>query len=205
MKALVIVLTLAATLASVEAAAEPQIAIGSDSIGPGGTATVDLTISGLTSGTALGSFDLNVGFNSGVVGFGSAIFGDPVLGDQLNLEGYGTISSVTPGAGTVDLFELSLDSASALTSSQASSFTLAQLTFNAVSTGASQLALSVNAVGDQMGNSLSTALHDGSINVSLPSLNAPEIDPTSATSALSLLLGGLLVLRGRQSRAPGPI
>jgi len=33
-----------------------------------------------------------------------------------------------------------------------------------------------------------------------PHFNAPEIDPASASSALTLLLGGLTVLRSRSSR-----
>jgi hypothetical protein len=34
-----------------------------------------------------------------------------------------------------------------------------------------------------------------------PPVTAPEIDPASTISAASLLLGGLLVLRGRRARA----
>lgn len=35
-----------------------------------------------------------------------------------------------------------------------------------------------------------------------PAMAAPEIDPASAMSGLTLLLGGLAVLRGRSSKKP---
>jgi hypothetical protein len=179
------------------AQSEPVVSISSDTLSQGGVATVDLSISGLGSGTQLGGYDLNVGFNPSIVSFSSAIFGDPKLGDQLNLEGFGTFSSATPGAGTVDLAELSFDSAAALQSSQASAFSLVQLTFDARSVGTSALDLSINAVSDAFGNSLTPGLSNGSISVTGSTMAAPEIDPTSAFAALTLLAGSLAVARSR--------
>ena len=131
---------LVALIGSTTVAGAQTLSIGSDSIAQNGTATVNLNISGLGNGTALGTFDVNVGFNSSVLGFTSASFGN-----QLNLEGFGTFSSITPGTGTTELFQLSLDSPSALTTSQAHSFTLASLSFSGVAKGFSALSLSVNA------------------------------------------------------------
>jgi hypothetical protein len=179
------------------AQSEPQITISSDTVSLGGVATVDLSISGLGSGTQLGGYDLNVGFNPGIVSFASAAFGDPKLGDQLNLEGFGTFSSATPGTGTVDLAELSFDSAAALQSSQASAFTLVQLRFDTRSVGSSSLDLTVNAVSDAFGNSLNPTLSNGSITVTGGTMAAPEMDPTSALGALTLLAAGLAVARSR--------
>ena len=176
----------------------PQITISSDTVSAGGVATVDLSISGLGSGTQVGGYDLNIGFNPGIVSFASASFGDPKLGDQLNLEGFGTFASATPGTGTVDLAELSFDSAPVLQSSQASAFSLVQLTFDAKSVGTSALDLSVNAVSDAFGNSLTPALSNGSITVTGGKVAAPEIDPTSAFGALTLLAGSLAVARSRR-------
>jgi len=164
-----------------------------------GVATVALDISGLGNGTALGTFDVNVGFNSSVVSFASASYGDPVLGDQLNLEGFGPVSSTIPGSGTTELFELSVDSPSALTSLQATSFTLATLTFDAVGSGTSGLDLSVNALGDQNGLPINATLQNGSITVTGPTMQAPEINARSAVSGLTLLLGTLIVFRSRRS------
>jgi hypothetical protein len=179
----------------------PEITISSDTVSVGGVATVDLSISGLGSGTQIGGYDLNVGFNPGIVSFASASFGDPKLGDQLNLENYGTFSSAIPGTGTVDLAELSFDSTPALQSSQASAFTLVQLTFDAKSAGTSALGLSINAVSDAFGNGLTPALANGSITVTGSTVAAPEIDPSSAFGALTLLAGCLAVARSR-SRTP---
>jgi hypothetical protein len=201
---LVVNVALVASFALTESASAQVLSIGSGSIAPGGTDTVDLNISGLGNGTALGAYDINVGFNPSVVGFSSAAFGDPVLGDQLDPQGFGTINFVNSGNGTVELFELSLDDPGVLISSQASSFTLATLTFDGVGVGSSPLALSVNAIGDENGNPLTTSLSNGSITVtsSTTTTAAPEIDAGSTMAGLTLLLGGLAVLRkrGRGSR-----
>jgi hypothetical protein len=176
---------LGAALASTTASASIVLSLGSETIGPAGTAAVDLNVAGLTPGTtALGTYDINVGFNSSVVIFGSASYGDPVLGDQLDLEGFGAITTTTPGTGSVELFELSLDSTSALTLSQPASFTLATLSFNAQGTGVSPLTLSINALGDQYGNGLVGSTQNGSITVATA--------PVPLPATMWLLMSGLL-------------
>ncbi|HUE11373.1 MAG TPA: hypothetical protein VMQ54_10570 [Steroidobacteraceae bacterium] len=188
----------AAMIASTATSFAQELSIGSETISASGVATVALDISGLTPGTtALSTFDVNVGFNSSVVNFASAAYGDPILGDQLNFNGL-AFQATAPGVGTTELFELSLDDPSTLLSSQPASFTLATLTFDAVGTGTSALGLSVNALGDQNGNSLSATLQNGSITVTGAAGQVPEIDASSAAGALTLLLGGLLVSRGRR-------
>jgi hypothetical protein len=175
------------------------LSIGSETIDPAGTATIALDISGLTPGTtALGTFDVNIGYDPGVLSFASATYGDPVLGDQLNFNGL-ALNATTAGTGTTELFELSLDDPSTLLSSQPANFTLATLTFNALTSGASALALSINALGDENGVSLPATLQNGSITVTGGgTVQAPEIEASTTTSALTLLLGSLLVLRGRR-------
>jgi hypothetical protein len=200
----VTVLVVSAALGSTAAQAEPTMSIGSATINPGGSATVNLNISGLGNGTSLGAFDVNVGFNSSVISFNSTTFGDPMLGDQLDLEGFGTIDGTTPGTSTVEAFDISLDSPTALTTSQPSSFTLASFTFTAVSSGLSSLMLSVNSLADQIGNSISSSIENGSIAVgSGQTLAAPEIDPASAGTALIFLSGCLAVIRDRSRRSRG--
>lgn len=206
-----ILLTVATLIGSAVAQAQ-ELSIGSETISSGGVATVDLNISGLSPGsTALGTFDVNVGFNSSIVNFASATYGDPMLGDLLS-NTFPALSVTTAGSGTTELFELSFDSPAVLLASQPGSFTIAQLTFDAVGHGTSNLLLSVNALGDQNGNSLGSTLENGTITVKASTTGgggggsggptaAPEMDAASAASGLTLLLGSLLVMRGRQKAA----
>jgi hypothetical protein len=191
-------------VAASDAALAQTVSIGSETVTAGGIATVALDISGLGQGTALGAFDVALGFNPTIISFDSASFGDPKLGDQLNLEGYGTFSAITPGSGQVDLTELSFDSPTALQSSQATSFTLATLSFDTVGTGTSALSLSVNGLGgfsDQNGNALTPTLQGGAITVQGgTTAQAPELGSGSAAAAITLLLGGLMVAGGRRNK-----
>jgi hypothetical protein len=182
-----------------------DVSVGTETVSAGGVTTVDLDISGLGNGVALGTFDLNVGFNSAIVGLASTTFGGP-QGDELNVGGYGTLTSATPGAGTVELFDLSLDVNPADFSSQPGSFTLAQLTFDGLKSGTSALTLSVTGyeagLGDQYGNVIKPVFQDGSIVVSTAggggTTKAPEIDAASMGSALTLLFGVLAAFGARR-------
>jgi len=127
---------------------------------PVGTlADVNLTISGLGDETApsLGGFDINIGFDPTVLLFDSAIFGD-----QLDLF-LGSWTSVTPGTGTVNLFELSFDTEDVLNDFQAGSFTLATLTFDAVGLGISPLVISSFLLSDASGDRIVATTEPGSI------------------------------------------
>src|SRR3989344_3347510 len=102
---------------------------------PAGTPiNVDLTISGLGDFTApsLSTFDLDIFFDPGILNFSSAAYGDLILGDQLDPFGFGSITATTPGVGTINLFELSLDLPFDLEDFQAGDFTLARLTFDTI-------------------------------------------------------------------------
>jgi len=186
----------AAALGVSAAHATAVLSIGSATATQGDTKTVSLDISSLGGGSALGTFDISVGFDPAILGFLSASYGDPSLGDQLDLEGFGTLTSTTSGAGTADLFELSLDTSDALTSSQASSFTLATLNFKGLAAGVSPLMLSVNALGDQNGSTLSVSVQNGSVAISSasPPVSVPE------PSSLLLCMTGLVVLLMRRVR-----
>lgn len=131
----------------------------------GSSVDVALTISGLADGAALSlsAFDLNVDFDPAILEFKGAAFGDSTLGDQLDLFGLGSLTSATPGFGTVNLVELSFDLPSDLDTLQAGSFSLASLTFNTLSLGISSLNISVNALGDSLGDPLTANVLNGSV------------------------------------------
>ena len=163
----------------IEPAAQ-QVAVAS-------SVNVNLVISDLGDGIApsLSAFDVDLTFDDGVLSFLGATFGDTVLGDQLDLTGIGPLNGVTPAAGVVNLFELSLDPPSDLDDLQAGAFVLATLTFGAQASGISALGLSILSLGDADGNSLTADILTESISVQ--SVDAVVAEPAS----FALLLAGL--------------
>lgn len=140
----------ASSFAAVSITASPS----SQSVSAGSSVTVDINIAGLGGGTALGTFDIDLGFDPAVLSYASTSFGN-----QLDLFGLGDLQSATLGAGKVNLFELSLESIADLNSLQASAFKLATVTFTAIGAGTdSALSLTANALGDAEGASISAPL-----------------------------------------------
>ncbi len=123
----------------------------------GDSLDVGIVVSGLAP-DSLSTFDIDVGFDATILAFNSATFGD-----ELDLFGFGSDTLATPGAGTVNLFELSSDFPGAFDSLQADSFILATLTFEALAVGTSSLLLSINALGDALGDPLGADVGVGSI------------------------------------------
>ncbi|UCG31918.1 MAG: hypothetical protein JSU68_09655 [Phycisphaerales bacterium] len=159
----------------------------SQQVGLGESVTVDLIISGLTDygAPSLGVFDLDLAFDPSILSLDSVVFGDPLLGDQLDLSGFGSITMFDDSApGVLNLFELSLDPAAILDTLQAGSFNLLSLTFNPLGIGASLLGLSLNALGDSLGSPLAATLGGASIAV------------VPAPAAVALGAAGLLCLLG---------
>jgi hypothetical protein len=135
----------------------------------GSQASFDIDISGLGNGTALGTYDINLDFDPSLLSYSSITFGN-----QLDLFGLGDIQSVTPGIGSVEVFELSIDSAADLNALQSDAFLLATLNFSTLATGLdSPVTLSVNALGDAFGNSISPATQNGTVSVT----SSPEPGP----------------------------
>jgi len=126
----------------------------------GGLASIQLVISGLGNHAApsLGDYDVLVVFDPNILASPSVTFGDPVLGDQLDLSGLGNLSgSQLIGPGSLRVFEISLDAAADLDSMQPASFSLATLDFHAIGVGTSELSIQINSLGDSIGNPLDGA------------------------------------------------
>jgi hypothetical protein len=120
----------------------------------GSSVTVDLLVSGLGDGVApsVGAFQTSISFNPLILGVNSVTFGDPVLGDQLDLFNLGSLffydETIT---GQVDLFEISFDSPTDLDSLQAPAFILARIVFDVIGVGRTALSLGNVILADSLG------------------------------------------------------
>ena len=160
----------------------------------GNSANVNLYFSQVVDIVSLGAFDLDISFDPSILSFSSVTFGDPVLGDQLDIFGLGSVTgsdASTPGI--FNLFEFSLDDPLDLENLQAGSFILATLTFDTLTSGTSPLSLSVNAIGDAYGDPFSVDLVNGRINV----IGVPE---PATLILMGSGLAGLGLWRRRRDR-----
>ncbi len=158
----------------------------------------DLAISDLGAGTApsLGAFDVSIGFDSRIIAFNDAVFGD-----QLDLFGSGSIQETDTITFFPDLnlFEISLDLPDELNNLQADSFALATVTFDAVGIGTSNLTFNDVTLSDASGLlSLNAELQSGLITVARETTVAsvPESSTTPALLALGTM--GILILRRQE-------
>lgn len=161
----------------------------SQTVDVGQTLQFDLVVTGLGSGAApsLGTYDLDISFDPGILNFSGAVFGDAMQGNQLDLFGFLSINAATTGVGTVNLFELSFDDPTDLNLLQSENFTLATLSFSALSSGTSSLGINVNALGDAFGDPLTAQLVGAQATVN-------QASPVPEPSGLALAMAGLLTL-----------
>ena len=178
--------------------ASPSLAITvgiyppSQDVTVGNTAEVELVISGLGlfSSPSLGAFDIDIGYDASLLSFSNATFGDPIFGDQLDLFGFGSLSGVGAGPGSVNLFEVSFDSPTDLDAFQLDSFILATLTFDTILQGSTPLTIDRLVLSDSSGLSLSAGTIQGNININ----SIPE------PSTILLLGIGLVAVTGYRRR-----
>lgn len=141
----------------------------SQSVSLGSPVSFNINIAGLGNGTALGTYDINLVFDPALLAYSGITFGN-----QLDLSGLGDVQTVTPNNGTVEMFELSLESVSDLNTLQASAFRLATLTFDTLALGInSPITLSVNALGDASGNPITASLQNGAVSVAAAPVPIP--------------------------------
>ncbi|HOY22302.1 MAG TPA: cohesin domain-containing protein [Cellvibrio sp.] len=156
----------------------------------GDNLTLDVKVSDLADATApsLGVYDLNLMFDATRVSISTIIWGDAVKGNQLDLNGFGSMQmSDASNSGILNLLELSFDDAWSLDNLQAGNFSLFSVIFSTIAAGPAEFTLGVNALGDANGDSL---LAD-SIGTSKVMINTVAV-PEPAASFLFLI--GLIAL-----------
>ena len=132
-------------------------------VGQGDLVAIDINVSDLGQNVApsLGAYDFDLMFDINIFAANSIVFGNGL--DLLGIGGIQFVSLTT--IDTLNIFELSFDSAATLNSLQDSSFKLATVYFNAITSGVGLFELSVNSFGDAQGNPLSVSTIDASVKV----------------------------------------
>jgi hypothetical protein len=158
-------------------------------INTGSLLSVAVNISGLNENVApsLGVFDLDFYFDNSLFSFNSLSWGDRIKGNQLDLNGSGSLQSDTLATGIINLFELSFDDIDSLNNAQAGEFTLFTLAFDAIAPGTGNFSIEINQLGDAEGKFLVAENVKGT-QVNVNSVSVPE------PSSFLLLLGLLAII-----------
>ena len=174
------------------------LAPGANSVSLGGQLSLDVVVAGLEAeGHVLSTYDFSVAFDTGLLELLGAQSGGALGAGSLFLE--------TPGAGTVNVFELasSLVSDADLAALQGDTLTIATLSFLAVGQGAAQLAFSdLFALGGeqlqgQTIDLLALPFTSATASVSITARAVPE-PATTLLVAFALLLAAAVVKRRRR-------
>jgi len=164
----------------------------------GDNLAVQVRISGLNdvSTPSLGAYDVNFNYDSSLFNFTSIVWGDSALGNQLDVNNFGSLQDSNSGLDWLRAVEISVDDAIDLELLQAGEFTLFSILLNATAIGSGNFSLTANAFGDAYGNDLFIDNID-SAQVNVGSLSVPE------PSSLLLLIGmlAILVLREKVSQS----
>jgi hypothetical protein len=151
---------------------------------PGGLVLVDVRVSDLGVGNALGAFDLDVGYDPALVNFNTVVFGAS-LGDPASFQALTSVSTATPGV--VGFTEVSLLTPAQLTVAQVGNFSIATLAFSGLGSGTAGFAL------------LSSSTLSDAFGRSLPIGQATQISEPDSVFLFALGLGALAMM-GRRPR-----
>jgi hypothetical protein len=155
--------------------------------------SINVTVEGLGAGAppSLGAFDFNVEYDPGILAFDSLTFGDPLLGDQLDLGIGGSITGfgVDPVLGIVNQFEVSLELPGDLDALQPDTFVLTSLTFSSIGEGSSPLVISDLMLGDANGDPLFADIQNGTARVL--TAGVPDGGSTAVLMLMTILALGL--------------
>lgn len=167
---------------------------------PGSPVDIDVVISGLAdmAAPALRTYDLVLTYDPAVFTFTGETIG-PFLGDDMGMPPESVVT-VTPGAGDVNVLQVSLFDAGTLVAQQPGAFTLFTASFDATGAGDGAFALSLNAdLGDELADPLAL---DEIINTVVSAgtpLDIPVMGPWGLGLLISLLaIFGLARLRRSQ-------
>lgn len=197
MKTLLKLLALASLSFAVNAyALSIDLAANQSTVNLGDEVAVQVRISGLEGDTAVGVYDLQLNYDSSIFSLHQIVWGDAVIGNQLDLLGFGSLQDSSSDTNTLTAFELSFDDLLDLESLQASEFSLFSIILKSIALGTSQFSLTSSLFGDANGSELMI----DSINntqVSVGSVVVPE------PSSLLLLFGmlALILVRSRMSQS----
>jgi hypothetical protein len=174
---------------------------------------IDVNISGLGEDPAalsLGAFDLNLNFDSSILRFDGYDFGDednlnfsePTDPDLLKIWNDGTYRGViSSGSGTVNLWEVSLDTPEDLISLQPSSFTLATLTFSSIGSGLSSFSWDLDpscGILNEEGNSIPDNV--AVFTTTGATVTITRVPVSSSFISILLLVMGIIGIAGVQGK-----
>jgi adhesin HecA-like repeat protein len=186
-------LVAACTLGQFASAATLNISPITETVTAGSQFTIDVNTSGISD---LYAYQFDVSFDPTILNAVSSM-----EGSFLSLGGatFFIPGTVDNSSGVVSATANTLISAVPGVSGSGS---LGEFVFQAISSGVSSISVAGVQLLDSAFNSIDAPATGGSITVSSGggTFAAPEIDPASAVSALTLLLGGLAVLRDRRPK-----
>ena len=187
-----------------------SIVPGAQTIAPGGVATFDIVLSGLTDGETVGAFSILLNYNSAIVGAPRSYAVDP----DAKMGAFDAFNDGTVwGAGSLDLFYAAnlktFPTEAGLKLSEDGGFRLARVTFTGLTEGLSLLTMTPDPfTGVFLSNFLGTAaIPAGVVNGSIcvddpqtPGNRCAQASPVPEPATLTLLGVGVSALVARRRR-----